>query len=771
MIERFFVWVVSHRALVIGAWALVIAASAPFALQVRPDFAVEQFFPRDAEVRAPYERFKQSFPEEDARVAAFLDVGHDGLDPAELTVLEQVAEVFRGAGLTEIAHVGTSKRLVADAQGVVGEGPLLVDRSSAAALRAALEPVKGDALYRGIVLDGALRTFTVLGTLPQAHNTEAGRAAANAAITDGLARLDPSGAKLSLSGLPILRARYLVMLQQDQGLFVTVAIVVCFALLYAFYRSAWQTFAVLLAIAPAYVLSLVGLHVAGRPLTALTSIVPVLLLVVGISDSAHLLTEARRRRGAGTPWPEAVAGAFAHLAIPCLGTAVSTAIGFFAVVVTRIGIVVDFGVVAGASVLLTWLTTMLFVPAFLALTPHARLHDGLAESKHLTRVVDGMLGLATRRPLLLTAASAVALALSIPPLLSLRVDSKMIDERDEHALMRDIKHAEDQGFAMFQLNVLLEADDGQARTLLGRDLRAWMARLQAAVASDPRVTGSLSPRDVASHAFAAAFPGESSEGAFAELVDAQLVDGLLASVAGPTPGPLRAVLDPARARAQVLVFVRDAGSAPTGELLDVLARWLAANPPPGVRAVVTGTVVLAQGTFDRLVTGFLQSLGLSTLLIFLVLLLHFRSVVWAVVGMLPNVVPLVVMLGALAAAGQPITPTLVLVFSVATGLVVDDTIHLHLDIQRRRRQGVSFADAMLAASRERGSAIVQTALVLTLAFASLVVSQFKATFLMGQLLAGALAIGLVAELLLFPAVVMALSVREHKKRRLEGSDA
>ncbi len=768
MIERLFSWVVGHRALVIGAWALVIVASLPFALQVRPDFAVEQFFPKDADVRAPYERFKQSFPEEDARVAAFLNAGADGLDPAELATLDQVAELFRGAGLTDVVHVGNSTRLAADDQGAVGEGPLLVDRTSAAALRAALEPVKDVPLYRGVVLDRELRTFSVLGTLPQQQNTEAGRAAANRAITEGLARLDPSGATLSLSGLPILRARYLVLLQQDQGLFVTVAIIVCFALLYAFYRSAWQTLAVLLAIAPAYVLSLVGLHLAGRPLTALTSIVPVLLLVVGISDSAHLLTEARRRRGAGAPWPEAVAAAFSHLAIPCLGTAVSTAIGFFAVVVTRIGIVVDFGVVAGASVLLTWLTTMLFVPAFLALTPHARLKDGLAESKHLARVVDGMLGLASRRPLFLTLASALALALAIPPLFSLRVDSKMIDERDDHVLMRDIKHAEDQGFAMFQLNVLLEAADGQARTLLGRDLRAWMSQLQGTVARDPRVTGSLSPRDVASHAFAAAFPGESSESAVAELMDAQLVDGLLASVAGDKPGPLRAVLDPERARAQVLVFVRDAGSAPTGELIDALERWLVQHPPPGARAVVTGTVVLAQGTFDRLVTGFLQSLGLSTLLIFLVLVLHFRSLVWALVGMLPNVVPLLVMLGALAAAGQPITPTLVLVFSVATGLVVDDTIHLHLDIQRRRRAGTSFADAMMAASKERGSAILQTALVLTLAFASLVVSQFKATFLMGQLLAGSLAIGLVAELVLFPAVVVALSLREKQKRRLDG---
>ncbi|MBI1948164.1 MAG: MMPL family transporter [Deltaproteobacteria bacterium] len=766
MIARFFSWVVTHRAVVIGAWLAVSLASLPFALQVKPDFAVEQFFPRDPEVRAPYERFKQSFPEEDARVAAFLDAGEDGLDPAELAVLEQVAGLFGAAGLTDVVHVGTSTRLVVDTAGVAKEGPLLVDKSSKEALAAALAPVKGDALYRGLVLDESLRTFTVLGTVPATKNTEAGRAAANGLITEGLARLDPDGARLSLSGLPILRARYLVMLQQDQGVFVTVAIVVCFALLYAFYRSAWQTLAVILAIVPAYLASLVGLHLAGRPLTALTSIVPVLLLVVGISDSAHLLTEARRRRLAGEQWPDAVAGAFSHLALPCLGTAVSTAIGFFAVVVTRIGIVVDFGVIAGASVLLTWLTTMLFVPAFLALTPHARLKDGFAESKRLAGLVHGMLALAQKYPRALTLCAALALAASIPPLFTLRVDSKMIDERDEHALMRDIKRAEDQGFAMFQLNVLLEADDGRARTLLTRELRAWMAGLQERAVRDVRVTGSLSPRDFAAHAFDAAFPGESSEGAFADLVDAQLVDGLLASVTGDRPGPLRAVLDPTRARAQVLLFVRDAGSAPTGELLEWLDTELRARPPPGAHAVVTGTVVLAQRTFDRLVTGFLQSLGLSTLLIFLVLLIHFRSVGWALLGMLPNVLPLLALLGALAAAGQPITPTLVLVFSVATGLVVDDTIHLHLDIQRRRRAGTSFADAMLAASRERGPAIVQTALVLTLAFASLVVSQFKATYLMGQLLAGSLAIGLVAELVLFPAAVLALSVREKQKRRM-----
>ena len=767
MIERFFTWVVEHRRTMIAAWALVLLACAPFALQVRPDFAVEQFFPRDDAARASYDRFKESFPAEDAQVAAFLDAGEDGLDPAELEVLDKIARLFGEAGLTDIAHVGTSKRLVVDAAGVAAERPLLDDRGNSAALRAALEPGRADPLYRGLVVDGALRTFTVLGTLPPAQNTEAGRAAANQRITEGLESMEPWSERLSLSGLPVLRARYLVLLQQDQTLFVSAAILVCFALLYAFYRSAWQTFAVLLAIAPAYLLTLVGMFFAGRPLTALSSIIPVLLLVVGISDSAHLLTEARRRRRGGEEWPRAIAGAFSHLAIPCLGTAVSTAIGFFAVVVTRIGIVMDFGVLAGAAVLLTWLTTMLFVPAFLALTPHARLKEGLADSPRMDRLVGRMLGAAARAPRALTLGAGVLLALSIPPLFSLDVDSKMIDEREDHTLMRDIRRAEDQGFAMFQVNVLLEAEDGKARSLLSRELRAWMAALQGKMSKDARVTGSLSPRDFAAHAFQAAFPGESSEGAFADLVDAQLVDGLLASVPADRPGPLRAVLDPARARAQVLLFVRDAGSKPTGELLRALHAELTARPPPGARALVTGTVVLAQGTFDRLVTGFLQSLALSTVLIFLVLLLHFRSIGWALVGMLPNVIPLVVLLGGLAAAGQPITPTLVLVFSVATGLVVDDTIHLHLAIQERRRAGANFATATLEASRERGPAIVQTAVVLTLAFFSLVVSEFKATFLMGLLLAGALAIGLLAELVFFPAVVLSWPVRNNVKRGME----
>ncbi len=755
MIERFFTALVAHKRLVIGLWVLTVAASAPFALQVKPDFAVEQFFPHNYAERAVYDRFKESFPGEDAQVTAFLDAGDDGLDPADLAVLESVAEAFRSAGLVEVMHAGTSTRLVVAATGVAREEPLLPDRSNSAALQSALEPRRDDALYRGIVVDRSLRFFTVLGTLPPARNTEAGRSAVNGALTAALHTLDPDGTRLSLSGLPILRARYLLLLSRDQGLFLGLAILVCFTLLYAFYRSAWQTFAVLLAILPAYLLSLLGLFIVDRPLTALTSIVPVLLLVVGISDSAHLLTEARRRRGTGVEWPQAVAGAFAHLAVPCLGTAATTAIGFFAVTSTRIGIVVDFGVMSGVAVLLTWLTTMLFVPAFLALTPHTRIRNGLSESRLLARAVGGMIGLAARAPRALTVASAVVLALSIPPLFSLAVDTKMIDEREAHPLMKDIRVAESRGFSMFQVNVLLEAEQGAGKALLAREMRAWMLALQKKMARNPCVIGSISPRDFAAHAFDAAFPGESSEGGFAGLVDAPIVGGLMASVDGARPGPLRGVIDPGRARAQVLLFVRDSGSAATGEFLTGLRDELRQHPPPGARASITGTVILAQDTFDRLVTGFLQSLALSTALIFLVLLLHFRSLAWALVGMLPNVLPLVVLLGALAVAGEPITPTLVLVFSIATGLVVDDTIHLHLAIQIHRKAGASFSDATMAAARERGPAIVLTALVLTLAFASLAVSQFKATFLMGLLLAGALAIGLIAEMILFPAAVFA----------------
>lgn len=748
-LERFFAAVVARRRAVLALWCVSIAVCVPFIARVQRDFSVEAYFPKDDPARAAYERFAAVFPGEDATVAAFVDV--DGaVSVDDVAVATAVAAQFTAAGLTEVRHLGNVTVTVASGQSV-GVGRLVPDGADDATIAAAATRAAADPLLRGILISADQRMLAVLGVA--VDDSEAARAALDDRLTAALTAL-PEGARVHLSGLPILRARYLKLLALDQAIYVGVAVLLCFGLLYAFYRSVRATFAVLLAVVPAYAVVLAGLGVLSRPLTALTSVVPVILLVVGLSDSTHLLVESRRRMFGGATRRDALASTFAELAIPCLATAVTTAIGFFALVATGIDIVVDFGVVAGLGILVMWAANMVFVPALLAFFPDRAAKQGVGERARFKDAVDIALVASRMYPKRIVAGAAVLTVLAAIALPLLHVNTRMIDERDDHALVKDIRAAEAHGFGLFQVNVFLEMQPGHSAS--ERPVRAWMAGLEAALPTllppsklvPPTILGGVSLFDHVEHGFVAAFPGESSLSATGELFESGIAEALAAGAEHT-----RAVFDPKSGHGQVIVFVRDQGSAHQARVLQALSAYVSAHPPPSSTASVTGTVVLAQGTFDRLVSGFLRSLAWATGLIFVVLLLQFRSLRFAMLGLVPNALPLLWVVGVVAALGLPLSPTLVLAISIATGLVVDDTIHLHTRIRGLRGEGASWRVATDRALRERGPAVLQTATVITGAFAALTLSQFAATFVMGVLLALSMAVGVGVELLVFPAVV------------------
>jgi predicted RND superfamily exporter protein len=134
-----------------------------------------------------------------------------------------------------------------------------------------------------------------------------------------------------------------------------------------------------------------------------------------------------------------------------------------------------------------------------------------------------------------------------------------------------------------------------------------------------------------------------------------------------------------------------------------------------------------------------------------------RSLGWALVAMVPNLVPVVLTLAWMALAGVPLDVVTVMIASITLGIVVDDTVHLLHGFQRARGEGLAPGAAMGEALARSGHALVFTALVLSLGFATLALSEFRPTARFGELTAVTIAVALAAELLLLPALVHALA--------------
>jgi predicted RND superfamily exporter protein len=335
-----------------------------------------------------------------------------------------------------------------------------------------------------------------------------------------------------------------------------------------------------------------------------------------------------------------------------------------------------------------------------------------------------------------------------------RINSYMIDDlRDDQPIVRDLRWIERHGFGVFQLNLFLR-QTGE-RELHHPENLAWMARFQRWAERDSLVIKTLGLTDFMKPLRQAILDGSDSNRTLPTSVEeaGQLL--FLAALQAPTF--VEDVYRQEDGEAQLVVTVRDQGSAVTLPFLDRVSDFLARDPPPAGSAEVTGTVRLAQTVFAEILRSFGLSLSIAAVIIFLVIAYMLRSWRWGLVALLPNAFPLLVLAGAMKLGGFDLKPSSILVFSVAFGIAVDDTIHLLGRVRAAVNQGHSMAAAVQEGLRDSGRAIVITTVVVAAGFSLLLFSQFEALFLLGLMTIVSVVAAVAADLFALPTLLLLVS--------------
>lgn len=293
----FFRRILRHRPAVLTAAGLVILVAAAGALRVRVDFSVEPFFLPVGPARDAFEAHRRTFPREDTRFTLFWqDARPPGV--ALYRDMERAARLFEDVGPEDVRWIGSV--LVPESDGDGDDAslsfvPLLDSVTTDQVVAARLARHRDDPLLAGFLWDPTQRVFAIHGYLDQERNHDAGRRAVEEALTRRLAALDVESARLVLGGLPVARSRAPKLLAQDLGLLAGAAFVISGIVLFYFLRDSLQVALLLASVAPAYLCTVGLMGFLGKPISVLTSFIPVVVLVVGMSDAVHLVADFRRR--------------------------------------------------------------------------------------------------------------------------------------------------------------------------------------------------------------------------------------------------------------------------------------------------------------------------------------------------------------------------------------------------------------------------------------------------------------------------------------------
>jgi len=493
---------------------------------------------------------------------------------------------------------------------------------------------------------------------------------------------------------------------------------------------------------------------AGKKTTIVTSNLSSLLLIVGMAHAIHIAVHYREvLRGApGRGVRETVSDALAGIAVPCLYACLTTAVGFASIAVSDIRPCIDFGLFMAAGTVFAYLVSFTLIPAGMVLIGHERLPPPTPAHGRRPMAALGRWTLGHGTPILV--GSAAVFVASVAGMARLEVETRFTDYfRAASPIAQGLGFIDRRIGGTTPLEVVLRGD--RPGYFLEEENFRRLEEVHAYLRSIPEAGTVLSLASLkieGTKILESAMPGSAAQSPPLKTL-VEMSENLLGKAE-----VRRLVGDYASedyATVRLLVRIRE--SSPTlsrQRLLADLREFLAGRPGLAeTRPVVTGMFVLYTNMLRSLAVSQANTLGMVVAALFGMLWFLFRDVRTALLGMAPNVLPILFILGAMGWAGIPLDMMTIMIASVSMGMAVDATIHYTFRWRNEVAAGVAPDDAILRSHESIGQAIAYTSVTVVGGFWVLVFSNFKPTIYFGVFTSLAMAAALLASLVLLPVLL------------------
>ena len=220
------------------------------------------------------------------------------------------------------------------------------------------------------------------------------------------------------------------------------------------------------------------------------------------------------------------------------------------------------------------------------------------------------------------------------------------------------------------------------------------------------------------------------------------------------------------------VTTRDLSTRELRDLETRAANWMRDNLPPAMRADATGPAIMFAYISERNIRTMMWGTALAVLLIVTTLIIALRSLKIGLLSLVPNLAPALLAFGTWALLVGQVGLVVSVVFAMALGIIVDDTVHfLAKYLHARRGRGLSPADAVRYAFDTVGTALWVTSVILVGGFSLLALSPFQLNQHTGLLMAITISYALVADFLFLPPLLMAVEKRRPSPAGAAGPDS
>lgn len=488
----------------------------------------------------------------------------------------------------------------------------------------------------------------------------------------------------------------------------------------------------------------------GAPIALVTTILPVVLMAMCITDEIHLLERLAAHWGEPTPRDRVVA-ALRDVGRPIVATSLTTALGFLSFLSASIAPLRDFGLFAAFGILAAMLLSFSFVPALIVLLPEWTLKP--PDPGRGARVLSGFGAFAARRAGVCFGLGVLALGVTLPGLPQLRVSDSWVENFDPDANIVRAERAINESFwGSYRFDVVFEAEPDAFRD---PPAAALLERFRELAVTAPHVGGVetqlTSLEEIAG--------GLDLPGPLSELPATSLWDLFTLAEMSEGRAGLSALISDRADATRARLYVRSPDYRRARELerhLDGALPELVSNS--NVSFHYSGDLPVASAMVESIVTNQLRSIGwaLATVAGVLLLLGRRLSALWAIV---PVIVATTGVLGGMGLHGVELGIATSMFASLTVGVGVDFGIHFVHRFERERASGASAAAAIQATVEKAGKALFWNAATLATGFLVLTASSLKPNHGLGVLLAVATLACFAGSFLLLPLLLRGRTIR------------
>ena len=570
---------------------------------------------------------------------------------------------------------------------------------------------------------------------------------------------EKNNVKIYKSGMPYIRTLNAQNILDEIGLFVLTALFVTSFIFFMFFKSIRATLISVLVVLIGVAWSFGTLGFLGFEITVLTALIPPLIIVIGIPNCIFLINKYQQEVNEHGNQSRSLEQVIIRIGNASLMTNLTTACGFSTFILTESKLLKEFGIIASINIIGIYLISITTIPILYSFmkAPNKK-HLRHLKNKTIQKFIKILEHIVKHKKINTYTTYLILIILSIIGIYQINISGSMLDDMPKKQdFFKDIVFFDEQfnGIVPLQIIVDTKRKDGVFKLSTLKRLE----KIENVIKKIPELSSPNSVTQIVKFAKQAYYNGNPN---YFSLPSSQENRFIMSYFKNYTPESEKSFtnnfVDKENKIASITTFMKDISTIRIEEIEKELIREInEIFPKDRYNVNLTGkSLIFLKGT-KFLVKNLVISLALAILLISLFMAYMFRSFKMIIISLIPNIVPLLITAGMMGFAGIPLKPSTILVFSIAFGISVDNTIHF---LAKYRQElfdsNWKIQPSVYNALRERGVSMFYSSVVLFFGFSVFMISEFGGTVALGGLVSLTLLFAMLSNLILLPSLLISL---------------